>query len=116
GGEMARLLGEDLGKLDLALRSMDTGVWSDIERGIAGTIEGLTGLGSVMDDSFQKSQERLRALDQALTSLVAEGKADEAAAVFERIRDRASEYGISLAELNKVLPDYAAAVEEANKA
>src|SRR5690606_2602170 len=76
GGEMARLLGEDLGKLDLALRSMDTGVWSDIERGIAGTIEGLTGLGSVMDDSFQKSQERLRALDQALTSLVAEGKAD----------------------------------------
>lgn len=116
-GEMARLLGDDLHHLDDALRSVaDTGVWSDIGRGIAGTIEGLTGLGSVMDDSLQKNVERLRALDQALTSLVAEGKADQAAEVFEQIRDRASEYGISVAELNRVLPDYTAAVEEANKA
>lgn len=115
-GEMSRLLGADLGKLDRALKSVaDTGMWSDIERGLAGTIEGLTGLGNVMD-SLQKDLERVRALDQALTSLVAEGKADEAAEVFERIRERAREYGISVAELNRVLPDYTAAVEEANRA
>lgn len=117
GGEAARLFGDDLGKLDTALKDIaDTGVWSDVSRGLGGLAEGISGLGSVVDDSLQHSRERLTALDQALASMVQSGRGQEAARIFDEITKRAAEQGVSVAELNRVLPGYAAAVELAGSA
>lgn len=113
--ELERMIG-DVPRLDDALKSLDTGVWSDMERGIAGTIEGFTGLGSVMDDSLQKSRERLAALDAALTQLVQAGRMQEAAAAFEQLARRGSQFGISVEELKKALPGYTGALYTAENA
>jgi len=114
GGEAARLFGDDLGLLDTALKDVgDTGAWSSITRGIAGMIEGVTGLGGVFDDSLQKSRERVQALDQALAQMVQTGRGKEAEAIFAAIAKRAAEQGVSVRELNSILPGYAAAVEMA---
>jgi len=114
GGEVARLFGDDLGKLDRALKDIgNTGVWWSITRGIGDTIEGLTGLGNVFDDSLQKSRERLRALDEALAHLVQSGRAKEAAEAFDAIAKRAAEQGVSIKELRDILPGYVAAIEMA---
>src|SRR5690606_16554222 len=103
-----------LGKLDRALKDIgNTGVWWSITRGIGDTIEGLTGLGNVFDDSLQKSRERLRALDEALAHLVQSGRAKEAAEAFDAIAKRAAEQGVSVKELHDILPSYVAAIEVA---
>jgi len=113
-GEATRLFGDDLGKLDTALKDVaDSGAWSSFARGTAGTIEALTGLGNVFDDSLTKSKERLEALDQALTHMVRSGNAEGAAAAFNRIAASAAEQGVSVRELERVLPGYTAAVEVA---
>ena len=114
GGEAARVFGDDLGKLDQALNDIaDTGAWSSFVRGTTGMVEGLTGLGSAYDNSLQHSRERLEALDQTLSQMVQSGQAAQAADIFQKISDRAREQGVSVDELNKVLPGYAAAVEMA---
>lgn len=116
-GEMTRLFGDDMGKLDTALKDIaDTGAWSDFARGTGGVIEGLTGLGAVFDDSVTKSRERIGALDSALTDMAASGGMDQARAAFDRIAESAQKQGVSTAELMKVLPGYAAAVEKAKAA
>ncbi len=113
-GEATRVFGDDLKKLDTALKDVaDSGAWSSFARGTAGTIEGFTGLGNVMDDSLQKSKERLQALDQALTQLVQAGQLDDAKAAFDRIAESAAKQGVSVRELQNVLPGYTAAVEMA---
>jgi TP901 family phage tail tape measure protein len=111
-GEAARLLGGDMGKLDTALKDVaDTGRWSSFARGLAGGIEGLTGMGDVMDDSLTKSKQRLDAVDQSLQQLVNGGNIQQAQEVFKVLSDRAKEQGVSVDELKKALPGYAAALE-----
>ena len=113
-GEATRIFGDDLGKLDTALKDVaDSGAWSSFARGTAGLIEGFTGLGSVMDDSLQHSKERLQALDQALAQLVQSGHSAEAKAAFDRIAESAAKQGVSVKELGGVLPAYNAALEMA---
>ncbi|WP_435589666.1 phage tail tape measure protein [Micromonospora aurantiaca (nom. illeg.)] len=113
-GETARLFGDDMGMLDTALKDIaDTGRWSSISRGIGGTVEGLTGMGSVMNDSLTKSRERLAGLDAALSQMVQAGNGQQAAAVFDQIAQRARAQGVSVEELKRVLPGYAAAIETA---
>jgi hypothetical protein len=117
GGEAARLFGDDMSKLDTAIKDVaDTGAWSSIARGVAGTVESVTGLGSVFDDSLQKSKERLGALDAALASMVQSGNVAGAEAAFNRIAASAAEQGVSTRELQAVLPTYTAAVEKAGGA
>jgi len=51
GGEMARLFGDDLRKLDIALKRFgESSTWHSIGRGIGETFEGLTGLSNLVDD------------------------------------------------------------------
>lgn len=116
-GEAARLFGDDLGKLETALKDVaDSGAWSDFARGTAGVIEGVTGLGAVFDDSLTKSRERISSLDAALTDMVAAGGMDQARAAFDRIAEAAAKQGVSTEELMKVLPGYAAAMQQAKAA
>ncbi|MEV4767806.1 phage tail tape measure protein [Micromonospora humida] len=116
-GEAARVFGDDLGMLDQALTDIaDTGAWSSFVRGTTGMVEGITGLGNVYDNSLQHSRERLQALDQALTQMVQSGQGEKAAAIFKTVADRAAEQGVSVNELNKVLPGYAASLETATSA
>ena len=115
-GEAARLLGKDFEHLAYDLGTLDTGFWADLGNGIAGAVESLTGLGSVADESLQHARERLDAIDQALTQLVQSGHADEAATIFARLADEAKRQGVSVDELRKGLPGYAAALETAGTA
>lgn len=116
-GESARIFGDDAGKLDTALKDIaDTGRWSTFARGFGGAIESVTGAGQAFDDSIQHSKERLTALDDALSNLVAKGRGDEAAQIFQQVADRAKEQGVSVNELNSVLPKYAAAAKNATGA
>ncbi|MDQ7910788.1 hypothetical protein RB614_40485 [Phytohabitans sp. ZYX-F-186] len=117
GGEAARLFGDDLGKLDQALKDIaDTGAWSSFVRGTTGMVESLTGLGNAYDLSLLHSRERLEALDAALAQMVNSGNATGAQAAFNKLAASAAEQGISVRELNSVLPTYANAIEEAGGA
>jgi TP901 family phage tail tape measure protein len=115
-GEMARLFGDDMGKLDTALKDVaDTGRWSSFARGLAGTIEGITGLGNAFDDSLTKSRERLQSLDDALAQMVRSGNAETAKQAFDRVAASAAEQGVSVNELKNVLPGYFGALDVAAK-
>jgi TP901 family phage tail tape measure protein len=115
--EAARVFGKDLSNLDAALNDIaNEDAWHSFVRGTTGLVEGLTGAGNLYNQSLQHSRERLEALDQALTNLVQSGRADDAAAAFQQIAERAKKQGVSLEELRKVLPGYAAAVEMAGSA
>lgn len=115
-GEAARVLGGDMGKLDTAMKDVaDTGRWSSFSRGFAGAIESFTGTGHSFDDSLTNSRDRLEAVDQALQQMVQGGNATQAAQIFQTIADRAAKQGVSVGELKKVLPGYAASLETAGK-
>jgi TP901 family phage tail tape measure protein len=112
-GEAARVLGDDFNHLAYDLQSLDSGFWADLGNGIAGTVEGLTGLGSVMDESLQHAKERLDAIDAGLANLVSTGRPALAAEAFNRLADEAARHGITVQELTAGLPQYAAAMDNA---
>ncbi|MFB9238679.1 phage tail tape measure protein [Plantactinospora siamensis] len=117
GGEAARVFGGDLGKLDTALKNVaDSGAWSDFARGTAGLIEGISHTGAVFDSSLQHDKERVDALDQALANLAQSGNGQQAAALFDKVAQRAAAQGVSVNELRKALPQYAAALDTAGSA
>jgi hypothetical protein len=109
-GETTRALGADMSAFkDDILVFADDG-WSRFGTGLAETIEGLTGLGSVVDDSVLHARENISNLDGALAELVQGGHADQAEAAFERLRAAAAKQGISLRELQVAFPEYFAAL------
>ncbi len=111
-GEAARVLGGDMGKLDTAMKDIaDTGRWSSFARGFGGAMESISGTSHSFDDSIGNSRDRLAAVDQALQQLVQGGNAAQAAQVFQMLADRAAKQGVSVNELKKVLPGYAATLE-----
>lgn len=112
-GEAARLFGDDLELLKYDLKAFDTGIPTDIGNSIAGFVEGLTGLGSVFDESLENARARMATLDSTLATLVANGNAAKAAEIFAKVKEEAAKQGISVNELNKALPSYANAVYEA---
>lgn len=116
GGEAARLFGDGLDDLKYDLSTLDTGRWSDFSRSFAGVVEGATGMGAAMDQSLVHAKQRLTAIDQAMAQLVASGKTDQAAAAFERLKKVAADQGISVNELMRALPQYAAALDGATDA
>jgi TP901 family phage tail tape measure protein len=112
-GEAARLLGDDFEHLSYDVQALDTGALAKIGNGIAGVVEGFTGMGSVMDESLEHAKERLAAIDQALTQMVTSGNGEAAAEVFNKIAAEAEKQGVSVDELKKGLPGYSAALETA---
>lgn len=110
GGETARVFGKDLENLKYDLESLSDSHWA------ASLVEGVTGLGAVFDKSITHATERVRGMDQALSSLVQGGRADEAAAVFVKLTAVAKEQGVEVDQLKKLFPEYAAAIDGASNA
>lgn len=115
-GEAARLMGSDFENFRYDVNALDSGFWAGLDKGIAGTVEGFTGLGNVMDQSLTKATERLAAYDGALAEMVNSGRSQEAAEVFRRMAVEAAKSGVSVDELKKGFPQYAAALDAARTA
>jgi hypothetical protein len=112
-GEAAKLFGENLELLKYDLKTFDTGIPTDIGNSIAGFVEGITGLGSSVDESLENARARMASLDATLSGMVADGNGQAAAEIFAKISAEAEKQGISVKELNNALPGYSNAVYEA---
>lgn len=110
-GQSGQATGVELKHLSYDIGTIGSGGWAKFGNGVAGTIESLTGLGSVFDESLAHAQQRIAAIDQGLAALVSQGKIGEAAAAFEELRKEADKQGISLSDLNNALPSYTAAMD-----
>jgi hypothetical protein len=104
-GEAARLFGADGDKLDRSLRAM-----SSSSHGFGKFVESWISPLQAADQSATKVEERIGALDLALSELVRSGRGDEAAKLFQQIADRGV---VSIDELRAALPGYVGAVEVA---
>jgi TP901 family phage tail tape measure protein len=106
GGKAA---GDSLGHLDYDLGTLGSGGMAKFGNAVGGTIESVTGLGRVFDESGYHAQQRLGAIDQALASLVSSGNGDQAKKDFDALATQAKKAGISIDDLKKGLPQYAEA-------
>ncbi|WP_346536939.1 phage tail tape measure protein [Micromonospora sp. DPT] len=117
-GESARVLGGDMADLSVGLKFLaDT---DNDRRKFArwgqDLLEGVVpGLDST-NTSLTRTRERVTAMDQAFAQLVAGGNADAARGAFDRLAIEAGKSGVSVQELRKQFPQYAAALETATTA
>jgi TP901 family phage tail tape measure protein len=114
-GEATRLLGKDFENLGYDLGTLGSGFWAEMGNGAAGVIESLTGFGDVADKSLTHAKERISAIDGALSQMVQNGQAAQAAQVFEKLAAEGKKAGISVDDLKKGLPQYSGAVQTAGK-
>lgn len=99
-GEVAKLLGDDMSNLDRAFHSlMDD---PTVYRRIVNFGDRMIPLSGTLD----RAKERMAQLDEALASLASSGNAEEAAAIFEEIKDRAKEQGLSVERVKELFPEY----------
>lgn len=112
----ANIINDGFDHLAYDLSTLDSGAGSDFLNGTAKTVEGLTGLGAVFDESMQHAAERLGGIDAALAQMVQSGHAQDAEAAFRRLTAEAAKQGVSVNELSKGLPAYTAAVDQMAKA
>ncbi|MFI2664890.1 phage tail tape measure protein [Micromonospora carbonacea] len=117
-GESARVLGTDMRDLSVGLKFIaDT---DNSRRKFArwgqDLLEGVVpGLDST-NTSLTRTRERVQAMDQALAQLVSGGKTEAAQGVFDRLAAEAAKSKVSVEELRKQFPAYAAALETTGKA
>lgn len=111
-GESARILGDNASNLADIFGNMNAGGFS---KGFAHAIEGLTNTGDSFNDSAKKTEERIGAIDGALSGLVGAGKGDQAAEIFSKFAAQAVAVGLPLDKLKAAFPQYAAAMEVAAK-
>jgi hypothetical protein len=107
-GEVARVLGDDLGALDDAFWAL-TGWDVELRRFMQGAAGGFDNVST----SVAGAEKRFGEIDDALASLVEEGRAGDAADAFGRLAQQATEAGMPIDDLKALLPDYAAAQEVA---
>ncbi|MFD6770982.1 phage tail tape measure protein, partial [Micromonospora chalcea] len=120
-GESARVLGADMSDLAVGLKFLaDTdNNRRKSARFMQDVLENTPVLGSALrgtNTSLDRTRQRVEAMDASLAQLASGGKADEAAAAFNRLADAAAKDGVSIEELRKMFPQYAAALEVAGKA
>ncbi|WP_229401910.1 phage tail tape measure protein [Micromonospora okii] len=117
-GESARVLGSDMKDLSVGLKFLaDT---DNDRRKFArwgqDLLEGVVpGLDST-NTSLTRTRERVQAMDQALAQLVSGGKTEDAQAAFDRLAAEAAKSRVTVEELRKQFPAYAAALETAGAA
>ncbi|MEV5629189.1 phage tail tape measure protein [Micromonospora tulbaghiae] len=114
-GEAARVLGGDLADLNVGLKFLaDTdNDRRKFTRWGQDLLEGLVpGLDST-NTSLTRTRERVTAMDAAFAQLVSSGKADAARQAFDRLAAEAAKSGVSVEELRKLFPQYAASLETA---
>ena len=106
-------LSDNLKHLQYDIGVLDTTNLGKFRVGFATTIESLTGLGNVMDESAQHARERLNNLDQALAQLVKGGHAEEARAAFERLAKATGLHGHEMEMFRNGFKAYNSAVADA---
>ncbi|WP_203723793.1 phage tail tape measure protein, partial [Actinoplanes teichomyceticus] len=117
-GEMARLLGGDLGKLDgqfqlLANTDSARAKWAV---GLQGGLESVSSALAKSDSSLSTTRERVTALDQSLAQMVQGGQTDAAKRAFAELAHQLAVNGVSMDEFKKQFPQYAAALQVSNSA
>ncbi|MFG1659087.1 phage tail tape measure protein [Micromonospora chersina] len=117
-GEAARVLGGNLDDLNVGLKFLaDT---DNDRRKFArwgqDLLEGVVpGLDST-NTSLTRTRERVTAMDQAFAQLVQGGNPEAAKAAFDRLATSQGKYGVTVDELKKLFPEYAAALETSTAA
>jgi TP901 family phage tail tape measure protein len=116
-GEASRVLGSNLDDLKVGFKFLadDSGrskTVKNLQEGLESIVPGLAGTNT----SIAKTQERVQALDGALSQLVAGGHTQQAQAAFTRLASQLAVSGVSMDEFKKQFPQYAAALETAGQA
>jgi len=101
--------------LNYDLGTLGSGGMAKTGNAIAGVAEGLTGLGSVFDESLEHARERISSIDAALADEVSNGNIKEAAGQFDELTRAAQRQGISVEDLKKGLPQYQNALDSLAK-
>jgi TP901 family phage tail tape measure protein len=109
-GEVARLLGDDFVWLEEGItRLADPSKFESITNALDHwTTPGWSW-------GIEDTEKRFKQLDEALSTLVANGKADEAAAAMTRFGDIAESKGVSVDKLAKLFPQYNKALADSKK-
>lgn len=117
-GEAARVLGGDMADLNVGLKFLaDTD--NDRRKFVRWGQDLLEGVVPGLDStntSLTRTRERVSAMDAAFAQLVASGNADAAESAFDRLAAEAGKSGVSVEELRRLFPQYAAALETATTA
>jgi TP901 family phage tail tape measure protein len=114
-GEAARVLGSDMDSLKGKFKFLAdddnsrTMAVKHLETGLEALAPGLKGT----NESLAKTQERITAVDQSLAQMVTSGNTAGAAATFARLSSVLAVNGVTVDEVRKKFPAYAAAVETA---
>jgi TP901 family phage tail tape measure protein len=117
-GEASRLLGKDMDDLKDSFKFLadeDNGrrmAVKHMQEGFESLVPGLDGT----NESLAKTKERVTAMDAALAGLVQGGSADQAKQAFEALTRELAVEGVTVDEVKKRFPQYAAALETAKTA
>ncbi|MEV4197009.1 phage tail tape measure protein [Micromonospora globbae] len=117
-GEAARVLGTDMKDLNVGLKFLaDT---DNDRRKFArwgqDLLEGLVPGLDQTNTSLTRTRERVSAMDEAFAQLVAGGNPEAARTAFDRLAAEAAKTGVSVDELRRLFPQYAAALETSTTA
>lgn len=108
-GEGARLFGKNLSGLYDAIRNISDPTTTDkVQQGLVKVFS----LGMADSTPHTDAKKRLDAIDEALTKLVRGGKADIAAAAFEKLQKAYVKGGGNAGDLKKKLDDYRKALDD----
>jgi hypothetical protein len=105
-GEAAKAFGEDLGGLAESLRTLARPSTTQ------SVIQGLTSILGMDSTETKKAKENLDAVDKSLANLVSGGKADLAAAAYQRVEAAMRKQGMSASELKAQMGDYQSALAD----
>lgn len=117
-GEAARVLGGDMDEFNRGFKYLaDTSngrrqTLALIQGGFEKMIPGMAGV----NGSLAKTKERVDAMDQAMADMVRSGSADTAAGIFDKLAKDNAAAGISMSEMQKMFPQYAASLQVAGDA
>lgn len=100
-----------LDHLDYDLEALKKGGLAGFANKLAAGIEGITGAGSLFDESVEHARQRFASYDAALAAMVGSGHATDAKAAFDRITEAAQLQGVSIDELAAAFPQYQAATD-----
>ena len=81
--------------------------FNDWGEGLVNTFTGVKGSSQILGDSFKR-------IDETMASLVSSGSSSDAAKIFDRLKERSGELGISVDDLKKKFPEYADALQKAD--
>jgi TP901 family phage tail tape measure protein len=116
GSEKAKKKLDDLARAEMGpLEETIGGVAAainEVDRNSSGLAEKANGFAGVFGFGDEKGANSLKAMDQALTSLVTSGATEEAARGFDYIADRAATVGVEGKRLKDLFPEYTDALAQ----